>query len=132
MRKILLTAFVCAIALAGSPLQAQSLKPAEKATLQAAMYQHIDNLLVDGAYLQLVAASGEVRRLAPTRAHPMIMRMGEHFVLCSEFRDAAGKDVNMDFYLTRSGNQWLVFHTEIDNRAPLEKLVEAGKVKIVE
>jgi hypothetical protein len=105
---------------------------ADKAALQAAMYQHIDSQLVNGAFLRLDMGSGNVEQLAVTKAHPMILRMGEHFVLCSDFRSAAGKDVPIDFYVARQGAKFVVFHTEIANRGPLEKMVSAGKVQPVD
>lgn len=117
---------------AASSVSAQPLRLADKAALQAAMYQHIDAQLVNGAFLHLSMATGEVRSLAPTKAHPMILTMGEHFVLCSSFKTQAGKEVNMDFFMARAGKSYVVFHTEIDNRGSLEKLMEAGKIRMVD
>lgn len=115
-----------------SAASAQALKPADKAALQAAMYQHIDAQLVNGAFLHMNTATGEVRPLAATKAHPMILTMGEHYVLCSSFKTKGGQEVNMDFYMARAGKSYVVFHTEIDNRGPLEKLMDAGKIKMAE
>ena len=106
----------------------EKLKPSDKVALQAAMFQHIDSQLVNGAFLRLNARDGRADALAPTKAHPMILRMGEHFVLCSDFKSPDGKEVNIDFYMARSGSKYVVFHTEIDNRKPLEALMSSGKV----
>ena len=116
----------------GASAAGDSLKPSEKASLQAAMFQHIDGLLVNGAFLKLNAKDGRAEPLAPTKAHPMILRMGEHFVLCSDFRGADGKDVNIDFYMARAGAKFVVFHTEVGNRKPLEQLMSAGKIQPAE
>ena len=75
---------------------------ADKASLQVAMQQHIDRQLVDGAYLRLEPESGDVVPLYPDTAHTIILEMGEHFVLCYDFRDGEGKAINVDFYLART------------------------------
>ncbi|GKQ58795.1 hypothetical protein QMTAC487_26550 [Sphaerotilus sp. FB-3] len=97
--------------------------------LQSFLQTHVDRLLVDGAFLWLDLPTGEVRKLYPTTAHPMIMTFGSHYVLCSEFRDSAGKPIEMDFYTAARGNGHIVFRTEVANRAPLMALMDKGKVQ---
>ncbi len=121
-----IAACISAPAMAGDVLSAS-----EKAGLQAAMVQHIDRTLVKGAYLHVDFKDGVVKQLAPAKAHPMIMSMGDNFVLCTEFRAPGGADVNMDFYVARRDKGFVVFHTEVDNRKPLEALINSGKVKPV-
>jgi hypothetical protein len=125
--------FLCA-ALALSPAApgADKTGAAEKAALQAAMRQHIDRHLVDGAFLDVNLSTGAVRALRPATAHPMLLRLGEYFVLCTDFRDDNGKPVNVDFYLARRGKGYVVFRTDIDSRGPLERLMLAGKVERLE
>jgi hypothetical protein len=130
-----LTIPVVALALAlcgGAYASSVTLQPSEKAALQAAVFQHIDAQLVNGVFLRLNTKDGRADPLAPTKAHPMILRMGEHFVLCSDFRSPDGKDVNIDFYMARAGAKFIVFHTEVDNRKPLEDMMSAGKIQPVE
>lgn len=105
---------------------------AEKALLQAGMQQHIDRGLIDGAWLSVDLGTGNVSALHPVTAHPMIMKMGEHFVLCSDFRDTKGNAVNVDFFMTRRGKGFVVFQMVVDNRAPLMAMMKAGKVEMVE
>ena len=92
------------------------------------MQLHIDRNLVDGAVLHLNMETGDVRRLYPMKAHPLILRMGEYFVLCSDFQDAAGKQANVDFYIARDRNTYVVFHTAVDDRIFLERMTGEGKV----
>ncbi|MEZ5823393.1 MAG: hypothetical protein R3C97_01175, partial [Geminicoccaceae bacterium] len=66
---------------------------ADKARLQAAMQQYIDRNKVGDALLQLDFETGETKELFPTQAHPMIMQMGEHYVLCADLKDAEGQSV---------------------------------------
>ncbi|MEZ5933633.1 MAG: hypothetical protein R3F54_17105 [Alphaproteobacteria bacterium] len=98
----------------------------DKARLQAAMQQHIQRQMVNGAILHFDPESGEVKPLYPTQAHPMVIAMGDHFVLCTDLRDQAGKALPLDLYMASSGRSYVVFHSEIDNRAPLQKLLKKG------
>ena len=128
----LISAMLLAVCLGTGALAGQSLDVGEKALLQSAMQQHIDSSLVDDVYLHLDSASGEVRALHPVTAHPMIMRMGEYFVLCADFRDGEGRPVNIDFYLAAQDRSYVVFHAAVDNRDLLGRLMKAGKVTRVD
>jgi len=100
----------------------------DRASLQATMRQHIERSLVDGSYLQLDTDTGEVHELTPVSAHPVILQMGKYFILCSDFRNDRGEDINVDFYIAPRGNSYLVFRTEIENREVVKRLMKAGKV----
>lgn len=101
----------------------------EKAALQATMQKHIQRHLVNGVYLQVDFKTGNVRSLHPLAAHPMILRMGEYFVLCSDFRDDQGRSVNVDFYIARVGKSHMVFQAVVDDRGSLQRLIRIGKAK---
>lgn len=122
-----LSAFVAAVARAG-----ERISVGEKAKLQAALQQHIERNLVDGNYLQLDTDTGEVHSLAPYKPHPVILRMGDYFVLCSDFRNDKGQTINVDFYMARRGQSYSVFHNAADGDALLKRLMKAGRVKRVE
>ena len=128
VHKVLLGALLAALTGTGAS-GGQKLDVAVKAKLQAAMQQHIERNLIDGAYLQLDTTSGQVRVLHPYKAHPVILTMGEHFILCSDFRDDKGKTVNVDFYMARRGQSYVVFHNTVDNHELLARLMKAGQVK---
>ena len=116
--------------LLGFPLSGSwALDLSDKAALQAAMQLHIDRNLVDGSYLHLQPENGEVRRLQPVTPHPMIMKIGQYFVLCFDFRDAKGKAVEIDFYLARRNRSFFVFHVAIEDRAMFKRLMKAGKIE---
>lgn len=129
--KHLLGAAVLAISLTLVADMAQGAKVGEKAAMQAAMQQYVDRSLVDGAYLHMDMKSGEVRRLYPNKAHPMIFAMGEFFVLCSEFRDEKDKSVNVDFYMARENDLFVVSQAAVQDRVMLKKQIGAGKAKRV-
>ena len=97
------------------------------------MFQHIDKSVVDGVFLHVDLGVGKVEEFAPAKAHPMILRMGEYFVLCTDFRDKDGKSVNnIDFYVARHGKGFVIFQTEVNNRAALEKLMKEGKAAMID
>ena len=117
------------IALAVSGGTASALSLSEKAGIQAAMQRHVDGSLVDGAILYLDPKDGEVHKLHPVTAHPMILSMGEHYVLCFDFRDDAGKEIPIDYYMERTSTDYVVFHTAIADRGLLQRLMKQGTVK---
>jgi len=101
----------------------------DKARLHAAMQQHIQRNVVDGAILHFDTKTGEVNPLYPTEAHPMVITMGDHFVLCTDLRNKLGEAMPLDLYMTRKGRSYIVFHSEINNRAPLHRLLDKGIAK---
>lgn len=97
--------------------------------LQTTMAQHIERHMVNGVIPHVVLDDGVVVDLVPTEAHPMILSFGDGYVLCTDFRDPEGRFVNVDFYVAQGEEGFVIFQTEIDNRAPLHALMAQGKVK---
>ncbi|MGI9508042.1 MAG: hypothetical protein ACR2QJ_01680 [Geminicoccaceae bacterium] len=112
--------------LASASLSAHAEGTVSKARLQAAMQLHIERHIVDGAILHFDTDSGEVRSLYPTKAHPMVIAIGDHFVLCTDLRDVSGNEMPLDLYMARKGRSYVVFHSEINNRSPLQRLLKKG------
>lgn len=102
---------------------------AERTMLQAAVQQHIERNLIDGNYLQLDTATGQIHALMPFKPHPVILRMGDYYVLCSDFRNDKGQTVNVDFYVAKRGQSYGVFHSAADGDALLKRLMKEGRVK---
>ena len=100
----------------------------DRVRLQAAMQQHIERNLVDGAILHLNAETGRLEPLYPTQAHPVILTSGDYFVLCTDLRDKAGNSTPLDLYMAPRGRSYAVFRSEIGNRTPLMKLLKDGVV----
>lgn len=96
------------------------------------MQRHIDSGMVNGNYLQLNETTGQVRELRPLAAHPIILRMGEYFVLCSDFRNRDGQNVNIDFYLAEKGRGYFVFDEMVEQRELVKRLMKAGKLERVD
>lgn len=105
-----------------------------KMQLQADMQRHIDDRMVNGSYPSIDLTTGQLQTFYPASGHPMILEMTDQplFVLCSEFRDAAGNNHNVDFYLKADGAGYKVIRTEIGNRDPLKALMQKGLVAKVD
>ena len=100
-----------------------------KAELQAAMQRHLDRSSIDGALPFMNLETGEVEPLYPTESHPLILTIGDSFVLCADLRTAEGVKRIVDFYLTPAGKRYKIIRMEVDNRAPLKALMTAGVAK---
>jgi hypothetical protein len=132
MKKIVGAAIVLLAAFSAMPAYAANITEADRTALHAVMLQHIDRQVVDGMYLRMDLKGGNIEQFAPAKAHPMMFTMGENYVLCTDFKDKDGKTAMVDFYVAKRGKSYAVFQTEINNRDPLMKLMETGKVKSVD
>ncbi len=55
--------------------------------------------------------------------------MGDVYVMCATLVDAEGREVPVDYYLVESGGRFSVVRMEIDNRTPLQALMDAGRAR---
>jgi hypothetical protein len=58
----------------------------------------------------------------------MVLKLGDLYVLCSDLMSKDGARVTVDCSFAPVGETCAVIQTEIDNRAPLDALMKAGKV----
>ncbi len=70
-----LVLFICIIFTGINTAPAGDLNLSDRASIQAAMQQYIDNRLVDGAYLDFELNTDAIRHLYPIKAHPLILKM---------------------------------------------------------
>ncbi|MGV6813272.1 MAG: hypothetical protein ACWA47_13565 [Brevirhabdus sp.] len=96
-------------------------------TLQAATQRVIERSMIDGAIQHLDLNTGEMTSLYPTENHPMVVALGDNYVLCADLSDGKGNSMPVDYYLTQNGNRFALVRTEINNRQPLKALMKAGK-----
>ena len=126
-----LSRFALIVALfAALPAQAD-VSLADRALLQATMQRHIEASLVGGKFLHVDPSSGDIVGFDVDDAHPMILTHGEHFILCASFKDAKGAEVNVDFFIARRGNGFVVFNQQVDNRQVIAKLMKSGVARRV-
>lgn len=110
----------------------QNLTTADRVALQSTMAQYIDQHMVGDAFLHVDTKSGEIVRLYPATQHAMIVRLNQVIVLCADLRMKDGQMVNADFYAMRDNGQFVIFQTEIGNRAPLQALIIKGAASLLE
>ena len=106
-------------------VQADS-KMVVKAELQAAMQAYIDERLNKGHFLYTDEQSGEMLRLRPLGAHPMILRTDTYFILCTDFRTDGGEKVNVDFFITRTDHGYLTFQHSVEEREIVRNWLKKG------
>ena len=127
MRKF--AAFALAVTLmAPGAVHATESMTETRITLQAALQRSLDASLIEGAVQRVDLDSGEVRNFYPVENHPMILEMGDLYVLCSDLMSKDGDRVTVDYFFAPTDGTYTVIQTEIDNRAPLEALMKAGKL----
>ena len=124
---------VAVLFILGFPVTASHATPVQetKVRLQSDLQRHIYRSLVDGAFHTLNSETGDVRALYPLTSHPLILKMGEHYIMCADFRDSQGNEVDVDFYLIRKPKGFQVFQAEIDNHELVLSLIRSGKAKIL-
>ena len=108
------------------------LSTADRVALQSVMAQYIDQHTVGDAFLHVDTKTGAIQKLYPATQHPMIVRLNQVIVLCADLRTQDGQMVNADFYATRDAGQFVIFQTEIGNRAPLQALIIKGAASLLE
>lgn len=124
MKSLLLAASLFIATLAPAAASMPELSEGQIASLQAAMQSHIDAASVDGALLEVNTKDGHLRQLYPAKAHPMIMAVGSYFVLCSDFRTSTGENENVNFYVAKDGDRYIVFATTFGHDEHLTKMMD--------
>lgn len=124
-----LAAFALALTLmAPGALHAAESMTETRITIRAALQRGLDASLIEGAVQRIDLASGEVRSFYPVENHPMILELGDLYVLCSDLMGQDGDRVTVDYFFAPADGSYSVIRTEIGNRAPLEALMKAGKL----
>lgn len=118
-----------------APLAATAEEPlttSDRVALQSTMAQYIEQHTVGDAFLHIDPRTGELEKLYPSTQHAMIVRLRDVIVLCADLRTKDGQNVNADFYAARDNGQFVIFQTEIGNRAPLQALLMKGAASLLE
>jgi ABC-type transporter MlaC component len=84
--------------------------------LQGAMLQHLDEIVVDGAYSYVDPKSQAVKTVYPANIHPMVVPFGADYFVCSEVIDEGGNNLTADFLVREVGGAYRVVQVLIDER----------------
>lgn len=124
----ILSAGVAALMFA-NPVSADSITPAVKSDLQGAMMDYIDYNSVDGKFVYLDAMKNKVTNFYPANLHPRILKIGQYFVLCSDFKTEAGKNVDVDFLAVKIDNEMRVLQALVGRRDVIRSMMKAQMAK---
>jgi hypothetical protein len=121
---------ILALALWPLPHAAEAQTLSELRTqLQATLQRTLGRSMIDGALHHVDLETGDLRTYYPTENHEIILRMGDVYVMCATLVDAEGREVPVDYYLVESGGRFGVVRMEIDNRTPLQALMDVGRAR---
>lgn len=102
-----------------------------KTLLQSSLQRSIERKMIEGAFHIVNFETGEMEKLYPIDTHPMIVVMGENYVMCSDLKRADGSSVTVDYYMAKRGERYTLVQTEIENRDPLKALMDSGKAEML-
>jgi hypothetical protein len=114
------------LALGPPPAQAQSITEL-RTRLQATLQRSLGRTMLDGALRHVDLRTGTLQSYYPTENHEIILRMGDVYVMCATLVSEDGREVPVDYYIAEAGGRLGMVRMEIDNRAPLNALMAAGR-----
>ncbi len=117
--------------LCGTGAEAQSLNEL-RTQLQATLQRSLGRSMLGGALPHVDLATGAVTRYYPTENHEIILRMDDIYVMCATLVSENGDEAPVDYYIAESDGRFGVIRMEIDNRAPLHALMDAGRAARLE
>lgn len=115
----------------GNEAEARSLNEL-RTQLQATLQRTLGRSMLGGALPHVDLGTGAVTRYYPTENHEIILRMGEIYVMCATLVTKDGREVPVDYYIAEVDGRFGVIRMEIDNRAPLHALMNAGRATRLE
>ncbi|MDZ7708690.1 MAG: hypothetical protein U5K36_00185 [Roseovarius sp.] len=117
--------------LSGAGAEAQSLNEL-RTQLQAMLQRSLDRSMLGGALPHVDLKTGIVTRYYPTENHEIILKMDDIYVMCATLVTEDGREAPVDYYIAQSDGRFGIIRMEIDNRAPLHALMEAGRATRLE
>jgi len=85
-----------------------SIKSFQRVAIQTAMGEHVKTNTLDSSYIIYDNQKGELKKLTLDKLHEGIVRKGDFFVSCADFRDSSGKLYDLDFLVAQQGDDYRV------------------------
>ena len=101
---------ICIPGMAGND---PSIKGALRENIQDAMLDHIKETKLDGAYVIYDSVDGELVKMALEELHSGIVKKGNFYVSCADFKSADGVKYDLDFMVAESQGRLKVFQALI-------------------
>ena len=92
--------------------------------LQTVMMNHVDAVLVDGAYTYVDTQSGRLKTVYPANIHPYVVDVGEDYFVCSEMISEDGDSVTADFLVRKIEGSFRVVQMIVNDRAAVEDAIK--------
>ena len=99
--------------------------------LQTTMQLYVDERSEAGDFLVISSETGDFMRLQAKAAHPHIFKGEDFYILCYDFLDAHGDEVNIDFYIRATAERYSVYHVEVESHELLEELLDNDRVAVL-
>ena len=101
LSRLALSACVAA-GFAQAPASADSVSMNLRSELQAAMADYIKANSIDGKFHHLNPASGALETYEPADVSAVVLKVGDHYVICSSFETTDGRTVYLDFFAVQA------------------------------
>lgn len=85
-----------------------NIKGMERVAIKTAMGHHVQANTLNSSYIIYDNQKGELKKLTLDNIHEGIVRKGDFFVSCADFRDTSGKLYDLDFLVAKQGNDYRV------------------------
>lgn len=76
-----------------------------RSNVQYSMQQFIDSNSVDGKLFLYDSNQGKLLKLKLDELHSGIVKKGDFYVSCADFKDQNGRKIDVDFLVVKNGNQ---------------------------
>jgi len=131
MKRSALSALLITGLFCGTGAEAGSLNEL-RTQLQATLQRSLGRSMLGGALPHVDLRTGKVTRYYPTENHEIILELGDIYVMCATLVTENGREAPVDYYIAESDGRFGVIRMEIDNRAPLHALMDAGRATRLE
>ena len=84
-----------------------SIQGATRDGVQAAMNRHIESHTIDGRYVMFDGPAGRILRLDAAKLHAGIVKKGDFYVSCADFKNGDAK-LDVDFLVAETGGTFIV------------------------
>ncbi|TQV77850.1 hypothetical protein [Denitrobaculum tricleocarpae] len=110
---------------AHTPARAETASTELRSELRAAMVDYINANSIDGKFYHLNQASGTLETYEPADVSAVVLKVGDHYVICSSFETADGKTVYLDFFAVQAQGKAEVLQLIAEKRDLTCKIVRA-------
>ncbi|MES9860472.1 MAG: hypothetical protein ABW157_07545 [Candidatus Thiodiazotropha sp. LLP2] len=85
----------------------------KRTKIQSAMSEMIDRSTVDGVYSLYDPVKGELHHLDLVELHDGIVKKGNYYVSCADFRNSEGKMLDLDFLVLEKDDGFIAIQAVI-------------------